>query len=308
VIKNIVMFCGGVGGARAALALHENFSGDSLTFIVNSGDDFRHFGLEIWPDWDTVYYHLSGLHDAGRGWGRADEGTRAMEEFQRYGAPDWFHLGDRDLALHVFRTWMRTEGWGRARVANHLCRQVGLSCNLLPVAETGLQTKLLLADGRTMDFQPWFVQEKGNPVVSEIVTDTTAKVLPEVLGCLSRADLILMAPSNPYLSLGPMLAIKELAEVLDRLNVPKLAISPLVGGKAVKGPLDRLIASLSAFEGQKAIAEYWAHWVDGLLLPEDEATTLEGAPLKILAGPTLLSEADQRATFYQALQRAWNSL
>jgi LPPG:FO 2-phospho-L-lactate transferase len=306
-LVNIVMLCGGVGGARAALALYENFTSHSLTFVVNSGDDFSHLGLEVWPDWDTVFYHLGGLHDTQRGWGRADEGTRAMDEFQRFGGPDWFHLGDRDLALHVYRSWLLGEGWSRGRLADHLTQRVELSCRVLPVTDCSLQTRLHLADGRTMEFQPWFVQEQGRPTVRQIEADSTARVLPEVLNSLMAADLVVMAPSNPYLSLGPMLALPELAGVLNKLNIPKLAISPLVGGKAIKGPLDRLIASLSDFEGQQAIAEYWAPWVDGLVLPEDEAALLD-TPIKLLGGPTMLTSATQRSAFCEALRRAWQAL
>ena len=296
------MLCGGVGGARAALALQENFREDSLVFIVNSGDDFTHQGLEIWPDWDTVFYHLAGLQDAERGWGRADEGTRAMEEFKRFGAPEWFHLGDRDLALHVVRNGLLSEGWDRAQIADHLCQQVGLDCRVLPVSAGSLQTKLLLDDGRKADFQPWFVQERGRPVVREVTVDTSVRVLPAVLTSIREADLIVMAPSNPYLSLGPMLALPELADVLKRRKVQKVAISPLIGGKALKGPLDRLIESLSDFQGQRAIAEYWAPWVDGLLLPRDEAEALSGSPVKLWGGPTRLSNVADRASFCQALK------
>lgn len=302
------MLCGGVGGARAALALYENAHEHSLTFIVNTGDDFTHLGLEIWPDWDTVFYHLAGLQDSGRGWGRADEGTRAMEELKRFGAPDWFHLGDRDLALHVYRTALLKDGWDRARVADHLTTRTELRCRVLPVSESGMDTKLQLENGSTMDFQPWFVKEKGEPRVSRVLSDTSVPLATEARTALEAADLLVMAPSNPYLSLGPMLGLPELSSVLKSLRIPKLAVSPLVGGKAVKGPLDRLIASLSAFSGQRAIAEYWSPWVDALILPPEEAELLKEAPVKLRGAPTMLSTPAERAAFCHGLLAAGSGL
>ena len=303
------MLCGGVGGARAALALYENFPQHSLTFLVNTGDDFTHLGLEIWPDWDTVLYHLAGIEETSRGWGRADEGLRAMEEFQRFGAPDWFHLGYRDLALHVYRSWALRQGWSRARLSDALAQRFALTCRLLPLTEQGMDTRLQLGDGRTMEFQDWFVKEQGVPEVTAVLNEQPdRKALTEgVVEALNTADFLVMAPSNPYLSLGPMLCHPELGTVIRNLDMPKLAVSPLVGGKAIKGPLDRLIASLSPFEGQSAIADYWSGWVDGLLLPSDEIETVENPPLRLFGGPTMLKSSDDRQAFCHGLEKAWAS-
>lgn len=303
------MMCGGVGGARAALALYENLPHHSLTFLVNTGDDFTHLGLEIWPDWDTVVYHLAELQDPNRGWGRADEGTRAMEEFERFGAADWFHLGDRDLALHVYRSWAVRQGWNRQRLAERLTEKLGLRCRVLPLTESGMDTRLLLQDGVEMEFQDWFVKEQGVPEVQAVLNHRPEenKLTGGVIESLSAADFLVMAPSNPYLSLGPMLSHPELACVIQELGIPKLAVSPLIGGKAVKGPLDRLIGSLSAHSGQSAIAHYWSSWVDGLLLPSDEISDLEGVDLKLFGGPTMLKSKPDRQAFCAALQRAWES-
>ena len=303
------MLCGGVGGARAALALYENLPQHSLTFLVNTGDDFTHLGLEIWPDWDTVVYHLAGLQDAARGWGRADEGTRAMEEFERLEAADWFHLGDRDLALHVFRTWAIREGWGRQRLAESVAAELDLRCQVLPLTESGMETRLLLQDGQEMEFQDWFVKEQGVPEVKAVLNHRPEekKLTGGVIEFLRAADLLVMAPSNPYLSLGPMLSHPELAGVLQELSIPKLAVSPLIGGKAVKGPLDRLIGSLSARSGQSAIAHYWSSWVDGLLLPTDEIVDLDDMKLKLFGGPTMLKSKSDRQAFCAALESAWES-
>jgi LPPG:FO 2-phospho-L-lactate transferase len=303
------MLCGGVGGARAALALYENFPQDSLTFLVNTGDDFTHLGLEIWPDWDTVIYHLTGLEDSSRGWGRADEGLRAMEEFRRFGAPDWFHLGDRDLALHVYRSWAIRQGWSRAKLADALADRLKLSCRVLPLTERGMETRLRLRDGREMEFQDWFVKQQGGPEVQAVLNQRPEQkaITDGVKEALKSADFMVMAPSNPYLSLGPMLGHPELGTVIRNLTIPKLAVSPLVGGKAIKGPLDRLIASLSSFQGQTAIAHFWSSWVDGLLLPAGEIDAVENPPLRLFAGPTMLNSSESRRAFCDGLKRAWES-
>lgn len=295
----ITMMCGGVGGARAALALYENLPPEDLTFIVNTGDDFVHLGLEIWPDWDTVVYHLSGLGDLKRGWGRADEGTFIAEELKRLDAPDWFHLGDRDLALHIYRNWAQEEGRKRSDIAQHVCQRWGIKSLVLPVTEHGSSTRLTTTDGRTLEFQEWFVKLRCGPTVSE-VTNTLQPLTEGVEQALRETELLLMAPSNPYLSLGPMLAHPEVAALIREAKVPKLAISPLIGGKAVKGPLDSLIESLSPHQGQQAIAHYWGDWVDALLLPADEAD-LEDPPLTLLTGPTLLNSPASRKTFCERM-------
>lgn len=300
----IVVLCGGVGGARAALALSENLPSEQLTFVVNTGDDFCHLGLEIWPDWDTVVYHLTGLHDQERGWGRAREGSRAMEEFRRLGAPDWFHLGDRDLALHVYRHALLREGRSCSEVAHSLTSALGLASRVLPVTEGSLSTRLVLADGREMEFQEWFVAQGGRPAVSAVV-NPGSRGLPIAQGvreAIEGAGLVVMAPSNPYLSLGPMLGHPEIADLLCKQNCKKVAVSPLIGGRAVKGPLDALIETLSPFRGQEAIAHYWSGRVDALLLPPEECQDAKAAShLRLLPCPTLLKSGDHRASFAEGL-------
>lgn len=301
----IVMFCGGVGGARAALALQENLPADKLTFVVNTGDDFQHLGLTVWPDWDTVVYHLSGLQDSARGWGRADEGTKAMEEFTRLGAPDWFHLGDRDLALHVTRTWARQNnpGW---KVALELRQRLGLQCEVLPCTEESLESQLVLDNDQIMGFQDWFVGKQCGPTVKAVRQKGLpgARLSKGVLEALRSCELVLFAPSNPYLSIQPMLRVPELATVLPSLTCPKWAISPLIGGKALKGPLDRLIATLSAKSGQQAVLEFYRRWANLVFMPTEEVPQEE--PLA-RGCHTLLKDSDNRRRFVEELLEHWSS-
>lgn len=301
------MFCGGVGGARAALALSENLPQENLTFLVNTGDDFRHLGMEIWPDWDTVFYHLAGLQEPARGWGRADEGTRFMEEMKRFRAPDWFHLGDRDIALHVYRTWALGQGKNRQELCRELCQSVQVQAQVLPVTNQSLQTKLQTTDGRTLDFQEWFVKEQTGPPVAKVINkyDDSTTLCPGVIDAIMNCEVLMLAPSNPYLSLDPVLNHPDIQTTLKDCQALKYAVSPLIGGKAVKGPLDALIVSLSRHSGQEAIIRHWSQLVDVVLMPEDEVLQSEDLGVKITPCPTLLKSAGDRKVFAQALQQIW---
>lgn len=302
----ICLLCGGVGGARAALALAENLPHDSLTFVVNTGDDFQHLGLEVWPDWDTLLYTLSDTGDAARGWGREDEGTRAMEEFRRLGAPDWFHLGDRDLALHVVRTW-QLKNQPAHDVAQQTLEKFGLTVPTLRATAGSLATEIRLRDGTLMDFQTWFVGHQGQPEVSavEVSQAASAVVTPGVLEAIESCELLLIAPSNPYLSIFPILEVPAIGQAVRARKSHTWAVSPLLDGKAVKGPLDRLIANLSPFEGQRAVLECYADWSQRLLLPADEIPGLPQDGPQLTACRTRLGTSEQRAEFVSDLLGEW---
>ncbi len=304
----VCLLCGGVGGARAALALTENLAPENLSFVVNTGDDFSHLGLEIWPDWDTLLYTLSGTGDAARGWGRADEGTKAMEEFRRLGAPDWFLLGDRDLALHVARTWQLSFSSPDC-VAAEISRRFGLSVPILRATQGTLSTQLRLQDDTLMDFQTWFVGHQGLPRVKavEVSAAASATVTPGVLEAIESCDLLLIAPSNPYLSLFPILEVPAIARAVRKRRAQTWAVSPLLDGIAVKGPLDRLIADLSPHQGQRAILVWYTPWVERLLLPGKELTDLPAEPTKLSACRTRLGTPEQRAEFVNDLLRIWET-
>jgi LPPG:FO 2-phospho-L-lactate transferase len=299
------MLCGGVGGARAALALAENFPAQELTFVVNTGDDFQHLGLTIWPDWDTVVYTVAGRIDGVRGWGRDDEGTRAMEELRRLNAPDWFHLGDRDLALHVYRTWALAQGREPAQVAADIVASFAVKARVLRVTEGALSTQFILCDGERMDFQTWFVKHQGRLPVQSVECRTGVKVSEGVLQAILSADLLLLAPSNPYLSIFPMLGVPEVGEAVKARQGPIWAVSPLLDGKAVKGPLDALISQLSSSRGQQAILDCYQPWVHRLLLPASEHSGLAAGRLGLVPCRTRLGTREQRAHFAQDLTRAW---
>ena len=302
----ITMLCGGVGGARGALALYENFPHEDLTFIVNTGDDFQHLGLEIWPDWDTVVYHLGQVQEVSRGWGRRDEGGRGMEELSRLGAPDWFHLGDRDVALHLFRTYQRNEGVGKASLCQAICRRFTITARVLPASEESLQTGLLTEEFGELSFQDYFVKKQCRAKVCEVLHKNASQVkLTEgVYEAIADCEVLLMAPSNPFLSLQPMLEIPLLWEALEKCRGRKLAVRPLIGGRAVKGPLDSLIETLSPLSGQAAVAQFWEGRVDTLLLPKDEIADIEDSSLEAKPCHTWLKTPDDRQLFARDFKEA----
>lgn len=304
----ITLLCGGVGGARAALALSENLPAQDLRFIVNTGDDFTHLGLEIWPDWDTVLYTLSGLGDPIRGWGRRDEGTRAMEEWDRLGGPTWFHLGDRDLALHVYRQWAIGIGHSRTKIAADIALKVGLAIPTLRVTHQSLATSFLLQNGSPMDFQSWFVRHQGRPLVKQVCVARAqdAWLTEGVIEAIDTSDLLLIAPSNPYLSIEPMLKIPALNQAISRHKGRTWVVSPLIDGKAVKGPLDALIETLSPTRGQQAIAHFYEPWAQALLLPSNEIPGLTTL-LQLQPCHTRLTTPEDRTHFCADLLRHWHS-
>lgn len=300
----ITMLCGGVGGARGALALYENFPHEDLTFIVNTGDDFQHLGLDIWPDWDTVVYHLGQVQEATRGWGRRDEGTRMMEELSLLGAPDWFHLGDRDVALHLFRTHQLREGVGKAHICDAVCKRFGVTARVLPASEDSLQTNLLTQEFGELSFQEYFVKKQCRAKVCEVLHKNASQVrLTEgVFKAIADCQVLLMAPSNPFLSLQPMLEIPSLSEAIQNCTGRKLAVSPLIGGRAVKGPLDSLIETLSPLSGQAAVAHFWKERVEALLLPEAEVADAKDAPMTLKPCHTWLKTPEDRQLFARDLK------
>lgn len=250
---------GGVGGARLLHGLHQWLADDALTAVVNTGDDFEHWGLRICPDLDTVMYTLAGLSDWNRGWGLRDEGTRAFSLITRYGAEDWFQLGDADLATHIRRTELLRKH-SLTEVTAQLCRALGLQLAILPMSDTPLSTHMETRDGRSLPFQRWFVEEHCRPTLRAIRQQGRFQDNPAVLAALQTADVVLLGPSNPYVSIAPILGgAGTRALVQDK---PVVAVSPLIGGRAVKGPLESMIQQLS---GQPASLESLARIYQQLL-------------------------------------------
>lgn len=268
----VALLCGGVGGAKLARGFHLLAPDVELTVIVNTGDDFEHLGLLVCPDIDTVLYTLTGQANQARGWGREDESWTFMRVLRSLGGEEWFQLGDGDLALHVFRTERMRQGRRLSAIIAEISLAWQLGTAVLPMSDHPVRT-LVHTDEGVLAFQRYFVERRCGPRTREIsfAGADTARPGPGVLEAIEAADVIAIAPSNPYLSIDPILAVPGIAEAIRGTRMPVIAVSPLVAGKAVKGPTDKLMAELGFEIGNATIAGHYQDLIDGLLIDRDDA-------------------------------------
>lgn len=292
---NVVVLVGGVGGAKLAHGLAQILEPGRLTIIVNTGDDFWHHGLRICPDMDTVMYTLGGVVDKHNGWGRADDTTQVLNSLQAYGAETWFRLGDRDLATHLLRTeWLR-QGLGLTEITARLTEKLGVKHHILPMTDDPVATIVDTVEYGELDFQTYFVRHRWQPTLRGLRFDgiESAHMTPEVRHALMTADAILVGPSNPWLSIRPVLSVPGLADLLTRRAVPRIAITPIIQGGAVKGPASKLMAELNYEPSAKAVASYYGPVINGFVYDERDAA-FDVAGLRMLALNTLMrTEADR---------------
>jgi LPPG:FO 2-phospho-L-lactate transferase len=265
----VVELAGGVGGAKLAHGLQAHL-GDRLTVIVNTGDDLERHGLLVCPDHDTVMYTLAGIDNREWGWGIAGETFAASEMLARYGEETWFRLGDRDLATHIARTRRLREGDRLTTVALGLQGSLGVRAAILPMADEPVRT-MVRTDGGWLEFQTYFVGRHQEPEVHEIRFEgvEASRATPEVLGALEAADAIVVAPSNPFVSVAPILAVPGIRPAIDAARsrgIPVAAISGIVGGRAIKGPADRMLVSLGGEASAVGVARRYAGWVNLFVL------------------------------------------
>ena len=266
--KNIAVLIGGVGGAKLASGLVEVVPPERLTFIVNTGDDFWHLGLKICPDLDTLMYTLSGLVNPEWGWGLADDSTAALDSLARhYQVEPWFRLGDKDLATHLLRThWLR-QGRSLTEVTAGLAEKLGLRAAILPMCDDETPTMIDTVECGELGFQEYFVKYAWAPVIQAIRHPHCegATLSTPVREALLDADIVLMAPSNPWLSLAPILAIPGLRELLGRLAAPLVAVTPIIGGEAVKGPTAKIMRELGLEVSAREVACFYGGMLDGFV-------------------------------------------
>ena len=265
------MLAGGVGGARFAAGLVQVLPPEQVAVIVNVGDDFTHFGLHISPDLDTVCYTLAGRENPDTGWGRADETWHALATVAELGGPTWFRLGDRDLGLHLERTRRLQAGQRLSAITRAVCRAWGVRAQVLPVTDDPVPTRVRTAEHGWLDFQDYFVRHQCAPRVQafEFVGAAQARPAPGVLEALTAAEAVLIAPSNPWVSIGPMLAIPGVREALASKTV--VAVSPLIGGRAVKGPAAKMYAEMGIEPSALAVARHYQGLVHGLVVDAADA-------------------------------------
>ncbi len=260
----VVVLAGGVGGAKLATGIAAVMPPENLTIVVNTGDDFVHMGLTICPDLDTVMYNLAGVNNTEMGWGRQGESWRVMESVKAYGGPDWFNLGDLDLGAHLTRAQMLNDGLSLTAVTQHLCQQLGIEPTVLPMSDHPAPT-MIETETAVLPFQEWFVKERWQPVAKNIQLPENSKSTRDVALALQKADLVIIAPSNPFVSIDPILNCYPIqANVMD-LPRAVVAVSPIVGGDAVKGPAAKLMREKGLDVTPVAIADYYGDLLDGFV-------------------------------------------
>jgi LPPG:FO 2-phospho-L-lactate transferase len=287
---------GGVGGARFVRGVVDVAGAAATSVIGHVGDDVEMLGLHVSPDLDSILYALAGLADERRGWGRSDETWLALETVGALGGEDWFALGDRDLGLHLVRTQALGAGEPLSVVTARLAAALGVATRLLPATDDRLRTWLDTPAG-TFPFQEWFVARRHRDEVDAVrfEGEETARPAPGVLEAIAGADLILLAPSNPYVSIEPILAVRELRAALADRRVPCVAVSPLIGGRAVKGPADRMLLRLAGGTSPQHVANCYPGLIDALVVDEADADDLEGlGDVRPIVTRTLMSDADAR--------------
>jgi LPPG:FO 2-phospho-L-lactate transferase len=289
----VAVLSGGVGGARFLRGLVAVVDPGNVSIIGNVADDIELLGLRVSPDLDSILYTLTGRSDEERGWGRADESWRALATVSELGGEDWFRLGDRDLGLHLVRTELLRSGAPLSEATARVARAFGLEAHLLPATDDPVRTFLETAAG-TFPFQTWFVARGHRDEVDAVhyAGAPEAAAAPGVLDALRDADVILIAPSNPYVSIGPILAVAEIRAALEERAVPCIAVSPLVGGRAVKGPADRMLRRLAGGTTPAHVASCYAGLVDALVLDVADAPAALPRGIRPVVTHTLMTDLD----------------
>ncbi len=275
---NYLAISGGIGGAKLALGLHEILDPGQLSIVANTGDDFEHLGLSISPDIDTLLYTLSGLNNEKLGWGRRDESWNFLQACKQLGLESWFQLGDRDLALHIYRTQQLAAGFSLTDITRSLCEKLDIRTPVLPMTDSPVRTMLGTADGQ-LTFQEYFVKHRCEPVVQEIWYEgaKTAVVSAKLEKALESPDLraVIICPSNPFLSIEPVLATGNLRERLQALEKPVLVVSPIIDGKSIKGPTSKLMQELKMPTTVLAIADIYRDLATHIIIDELDARHIE---------------------------------
>jgi LPPG:FO 2-phospho-L-lactate transferase len=292
----VVVLSGGVGGARFVRGVVDVADPHDVTVIGNVGDDLDVLGMRVSPDLDSILYALAGLNDEKRGWGRSDESWNALATVTELGGESWFALGDRDLGLHLVRTQALHGGDPLSAVTARIARALGVETALLPATDDLLRTWIATAAGE-FTFQEWFVARGHRDEVDALRFEGAEAAMPApgVVEAIASADLLLIAPSNPYVSIAPILAVPAIHSALASRRVPCVAVSPLIGGRAVKGPADRMLARLAGGTSPRHVTDCYEGLIDALVIDEADADDVDGlGTVKAVPTRTLMSGADAR--------------
>ena len=274
--KTIVALSGGIGGAKLATGIAQSGNAENLVIIANTGDDFVHFGLKVCPDIDTLIYTLAGVNNSETGWGRDGETWSFMSAMSELGGDTWFQLGDKDLAQNVLRTAQLRDGKSLSEVSEHLAAKVGVTAQVIPMSDESVPTIIETAGG-ALDFQQYFVRDQCLPVVTSIVSlgIEAARPAPEFCRLLDSDDVaaFVICPSNPYLSIGPILSLPGVCDGLRNNKAPVIAVSPIVSGDSLKGPTAKIMAELGIPCSATQVAEHYKGLIDGLVIDSSDSAS-----------------------------------
>lgn len=302
---NIVALSGGVGGAKLATGLAKLPEIKHLSIIANTADDFEHLGLPISPDIDTLLYNLSGLYNRQQGWGVADESWNFLEALGRLGGPQWFQLGDKDLATHVYRLNGLNQGQTLTQITKQLADALAIAADILPMTDSKVSTRVLTDDG-WLAFQEYFVARQCKPKVFEVefAGIEQAQISDEVSAAISQADAIIGCPSNPFVSVAPILAVPAMQKLIKAQNIPVLMVSPIIAGQAVKGPAAKMMHEMQMQVSAVAVAKHYqdfaSHFVIDCADLESE-NTISQLGLNVLVTKTLMKTDNDKKDLAQAI-------
>jgi LPPG:FO 2-phospho-L-lactate transferase len=306
----IIALAGGVGGAKLAFGLDRNLAPGDLTVVVNTADDFLHLGLHVSPDVDTVTYTLAGIANREFGWGLEGETWGFMSMLERLGGPTWFRLGDHDLATNTARTARLASGETLTQITGDFRKRLGVGCAVLPMSDDPVQTVVHTADG-DLPFQDYFVRLRAEPKVSgfDFAGAASARATSEVLAAFAdpRLQLIVFCPSNPFVSIAPILAIRDIGDALRTSRAFRIAVSPIVGGAAIKGPAAQMMRDLGLDISALGIAHHYKDIIDGLVIDEIDRHLLpqiQALGLKAMALPTVMKNDDDRIALARSVVKA----
>jgi len=295
-----VVLSGGVGGAKLALGLSRIVPADRLTVVVNTGDDFEHLGLNISPDLDTLMYTLAGAVDEATGWGCRDETWTFMNALARLGGETWFRLGDRDLATHVRRSQLLQEGAPLSAATATLCQRFGVPQRVVPMSDQPVRTRVI-TEGATLDFQHYFVRDRAAPRVRRIEYHGADNAQPSAAALEALRDPrltgVIIAPSNPYLSIDPILAIPALRAAIRAAAAPVIAVSPIVGDAAIKGPTAKIMRELELEVSARSVAAHYGELLDGFIVDATDSAAvaaIASARLQVIACQTIMQTLDDK--------------
>jgi LPPG:FO 2-phospho-L-lactate transferase len=293
----IIALSGGVGGAKLALGLSRILPPGQLLVVVNTGDDFEHLGLSISPDIDTVVYTLAGLANREVGWGRADETWSCMETLAAIGGETWFKLGDRDLAMHIERTRRLRAGESLSAITADLCVRLGVGPRVVPMSDDPVRTRLL-TDSGWLDFQEYFVRNRCEPVVRELSFHgaDTARPHPEFMAALADPTLeaVVICPSNPFISVEPILAVPGVRDALAHCAAPVIAVSPIIAGRAVKGPTAKMMTELGLDPTAGTVAQRYSDLLDGYVIDHADMAEVVSIDARVTLAQTLMTTIEDR--------------